>query len=124
MTDHPYASDPPAGTRITVELWAGVLLAPLAWLGHLLASYAVATAACGASPWVLHAITVGMLLVAGAGGLFAWRAGRHLREGADVDADRLARRRFMSAAGASLSAGFAFVIVMQAVPPFLLRPCS
>jgi hypothetical protein len=124
MTEHPYASDPPAGTLITLELWAGVLLAPIAWVGHLMTGYGVATAACGASSMVLHAITVGMLLVAGVGALLAWRAGRHLREGPDIDPDRLDRRRFMSTAGLVLSAGFAFVIVMQAVPPFLLRPCE
>lgn len=124
MTEHRYANDPPAGTQLTLELWAGILLAPLAWASHLVASYAVATVACDRSPAVLHAITASMLLLAGAGFLLAWRAGRHLREGLEIDPERLARRRFMSAAGASLSAGFAFVIVMQAVPPFLLRPCE
>ena len=124
MTEHGYATNPPAGTRITLELWAGVLLAPLAWVGHLSGSYAVATVACGSSPLVFHAITAAMLLLAGAGFLLAWRVGRHLRDGPEADPERLARRRFMSAAGASLSAGFAFVIVMQSMPPFLLRPCE
>jgi hypothetical protein len=124
MAEHVFATDPPAGTRITLALWTGVLLAPTAWVAHLLGSYAVATVGCEAPSFALHAITLASLGAAILGGVIAWRTSQHLQEGPDVDPDRLGRRRFMGWGGVALSALFIFVIAVEAVPSFLLRPCE
>lgn len=110
-------------------LWAGVLIAPAAWAFNLQANYTLATFACeGRWPLLIHAISVVSLAVALAGMWIAWGSWRNAGgAGADTGEheprDRVARSRFMAAAGFVLSAFFALVIVAQWIPAFFQDPC-
>ena len=96
-------------------VWLAFLAGPLAWTAHSLISSALVPVACHATgSWLLHGVTLGAELVALAGlGLgvrsytSAPRAGRHFLAIASILTDSL----------------FAFVILVEGIPNFLLSPC-
>jgi hypothetical protein len=113
--------------RGLAELWAGVVLAPLAWSAHLSISYFLAGVVCG-SPWNLALLAVSVLLagVALIGAWFAWRnytaTGREWPRG-DRDGV-LIRSRFLAVGGLLLTALSVLLIVVQTIPMLVLNPCS
>jgi hypothetical protein len=57
-----------------LSLWAGVLLAPMAFLSGLQANYTLTQKLCpGGRMSLLHVATLLFLLITGAGILIAWR---------------------------------------------------
>jgi hypothetical protein len=107
------------------SLWAGVLVAPVAWALHLLIAYALSNTAC-ATPgtWVLAAVTGGAFAASLGGGYVAWRMRSSLPHEPEEASDSLGRARFMANGGLILSALFAGAIAAQAIPLALLRPCE
>lgn len=112
--------------RGLAELWAGVVLAPLAWSAHLLTSYVLAGVACGGS-WNA-ALLAGSAVLAGValtGAWFAWRnytaTGREWPRG-DLDGV-LIRSRLLAVGGLLLTAISLLLIVVQTIPMLVLKPC-
>jgi cytochrome c biogenesis factor len=104
----------------------GVLLAPIAMLAGMEASFALTPAACEsgrtAAIHIVHGITLLLTLVGGAIALHEWRlAGVH--EPGDGGSP-LTRARFLGLVGVSLAAIFALVVLAQWLPSFFLLPCQ
>ena len=107
-------------------LWAGLLLAPAAFLLNLEVAYALVPTACSTGTRLLvHVVHVGCLLLAGGGALIAWRSWRSTGETWPGGAGgKLSRSRFMAGVGLLLSLFIVMVIVAQWVPSFVLNPCQ
>jgi hypothetical protein len=110
--------------RGLLSLWAGVLLAPLAFLLNLQVTYMLVALECdNATPW-LHASSLLMLLLALGGGWLAWRDWRRTGGGRPGDGGGVVpRSRFLAVMGLMTSALFALIILMQWVAVLLLQPC-
>jgi hypothetical protein len=115
----------PEARRIAA-LWAGLLLAPAAFLLNLEVSYAVVTRACfEAGTGLIYLVQLVCLGVALLGAAVAWRVWR--AEGAGwpgQEGGTAGRSRFMAGLGLMLSGLFTLVILAQGIPGFLLSPCQ
>jgi hypothetical protein len=115
----------PEARRIAA-LWAGLLLAPLAFLLSLEVSYAAVTRACfDTGRGLIHLVQLGCLALAVVGGLVAWRTWR--AEGSawpGQEGGAPGRTRFMAGLGLLTSALFVLVILAQGIPGFVLSPCQ
>ena len=131
------AHRPPRLTRLPA-LWFGLAAGPLAWAGHLMASYLLDEGTCKLGyrqstvlgipthKAVLGSFTVAggiVTLAAGVVGFLAWRA-----TGAGHDPDELGppvgRIQFMGLGGALVSAMFLVLILTEGVVNLvLLRVC-
>jgi hypothetical protein len=107
-------------------LWAGLLLAPAAFLLNLEVAYALVPTACSTGTRLLvHVVHLVCLLLAAAGDLIAWRSWRSTGETWPGGAGgRLSRSRFMAGVGLLLSLFIVMVIVAQWIPSFVLNPCQ
>ena len=107
-------------------LWAGLLLAPTAFLLNLEVAYALVPTACSSQNRLLvHLVHVVCLVMAAAGGFIAlrsWRAGGETWPG--EHGGPVGRSRFMAGLGLLLSAFILLVIVAQWIPSFVLNPCQ
>jgi hypothetical protein len=112
--------------RRTRALAAGLFLAPFAWASQLLINYSLTPTACAESrEWLLHLVSLGMLLVALIGALIARGAWTRLTSGSTVHGDaREAGRRFLALAGLGLSLFVALVIVALDIPTWWLSACQ
>jgi TRAP-type C4-dicarboxylate transport system permease small subunit len=107
-------------------LWAGLLLAPAAFLTNLELGYLFVYASCPAgSALSVHVVHAVCLLVALAGAAIAWQAWQTVG-GAwpDQEGGKEGRTRFMAGLGLYTSLGFALTIVAQWIPTFALHPCQ
>ncbi len=107
-------------------LWAGLLLAPAAFLLNLEVAYALVPTACSTGTRLLmHIVHLVCLFLAAAGALTAWRSWRLTGEIWPGGAGgRLSRSRFMAGVGLLLSLFIVMVIVAQWIPSFVLSPCQ
>jgi hypothetical protein len=106
--------------RVLIEAWATVLLAPIAWATALGGLYSLTDETCaqgGRLP--MDALAAACLVLTIIPAPIAWIRGRHTP--ADSNAGERARFLFNTAVG--LSALFALVTLMTAIPIFLLDPC-
>jgi hypothetical protein len=112
--------------RDLLALWTGLLLPPFAWFLHQQLSYMLVLWACASGrQFVLHLVTVAMLLLAGAGGFIAWRNWQRTGRGWSDEAGGMRpRSRFMAVAGLLSSGMFVLVILAQEIPSFLLNACA
>lgn len=113
------------------KLWAGLLLAPLAFSLEVLASYSIGSELCSAGrmplPW-LAGLLVAMTVLAAVGGAIAWSNWRKTRGEAPGDihasADRGdGRTRFMSLFALIWSALFLLGVAVQALVLLWFGPC-
>ena len=115
-----------ARERGLLWLWAGVLVAPLAFLFNLQVNYTLTQEICYAG-WrkaLLHIMTLFFLLLTTSGGLIAWRNwGRAGRKWPDESEDKRVRNRFLAAVGLMFSALCFLIIVAQWIPQFIFDPC-
>src|SRR5690349_11038949 len=107
-------------------LWAGLLLAPTAFLLNLEVAYGMVPVACSHQnrllPHLVHAIC---FLLAATGGFFAlrsWRSSGEIWPG--DEGGPVGRTRFMAGLGLLLSIMFMLVILAQWIPSFVLSPCQ
>jgi hypothetical protein len=106
--------------RALIEAWISVLLAPVAWAVALGGLYSLTDETCargGRLP--MDAIALVCLVVTLVPAPLAWLRGRHTPD--DSSAGERARFLFHTAIG--LSALFALVTLLTAIPIFLLDPC-
>jgi hypothetical protein len=119
------------------RLWAGVLLAPTAWMLFEFVGYYVDARGCEfgvegiplagtAHPAVAHVIMAVVALVAAVVGLFVsignWRA--VASNGERAHWAEWGRARFMAYGGIILSVLFIGGIVLFAISPFFIKVCS
>jgi cytochrome c biogenesis factor len=107
-------------------LWAGLLLAPTAFLLNLELAYAVVPHACSSQNRLpVHLVHLVCLVIALVGGAFALRSWRYCGETwPGEEGGPVSRSRFMAGLGLLLSVLFALVIVAQWIPSFVLNPCQ
>ncbi len=108
-----------------LPLWTGILAGPFAFAINLTATYALVKWTCHADrESVLHLVSlVALLMVVGAGWL-SWLALRHSPAALETDEGTPeARARFMALLGLASSAFFAFAIVANAYPQWVLDAC-
>jgi hypothetical protein len=124
MTVDPRTDIPDA--RLLRALWAGLLLAPAAFLLNLEIAYALVPTACSSRNLLLmHAVHFVCLLLAGLGGLLAWRCWSGAGEAWPGDAGgAISRTQFMAGLGVLTSGLFVLVILAQWIPSFVLSPCQ
>lgn len=112
--------------RHILDLWVGLLLAPIAFLIDLEVAYALVPPACSSrNALPVHLVHLACLLLALYGLSTAWRSWK--LTGATwpgQQGDPLSRSRFMAAIGLLVSAMFALVIVAIWIPSFILDPCQ
>jgi hypothetical protein len=108
-------------------LWAGLLLAPTAFLLNLEVAYAMVPTACASQNRLLvHLVHAVCLIIAATGGFFAlrsWRAYGETWPGGE-EGGPIARSRFMAGLGLLLSTFIVLVILAQWIPSFVLDPCQ
>jgi hypothetical protein len=112
--------------RFIRALWIGLLLPPVVVLADIEIAYALVPAACSSrNALALHLVHGIALLLVLAGGLTAWRNWRVVgREWPDSEGGPLARSRFLSGVGVSLSALCVLVILACWSAVLLLDPCQ
>ena len=121
--------DPPVRSS---RLWAGVLIAPLAWgaaelLGYVLASRACQRGALGAgyAGVTQDVLAVVLGVVAAVGLAIAIGNWRRVREPPGLDrSGTWGRTHFMALGGTVASTLFVLGIVLFTLPPLLLNPCE
>ncbi len=107
------------------QLWAGVLLGPIAWALDEGLSYALEQRSCSTGHvYVLHAISIVCFLLALSGAAISRHQLSTVGAGSEEGGTVLDRSWWMARLGIALGLGFALVIVALAVPKFLLNPCS
>ena len=119
------APDVPAHGR-SLSLWAGVLGAPAAWGLQLQVGYALVPWVCRTHHyWVLHAVTLGFVLLAALGGWLSYRDWQAAGRGSpdETDGGATARTRFLGALGMVTCGLFALLIIAQGVASFFLDAC-
>jgi hypothetical protein len=106
-------------------LWIGMLAGPTAWALDLTISYALVQWTCGhRSPFVLHLITLGALLVTAGGAAASWTALQRTPPDALDDGPRpFDRGRFMAIVGLLISALFALMMIANDLPRWVLDAC-
>ena len=109
-----------------VSSWAGLLIAPFAFLLNLQVSYMLVPFVCATGRvFCLHIAAGGSLLLAALGLFISWRnwqkAGRewHSEAGSVT-----ARSRFMAVMGLLMSALFCLAILAQWIANFIIGPCQ
>jgi hypothetical protein len=120
------AQEESASQGSLLSLWAGVLLAPLAFLSALQANYTLTQKLCpGGRMSLLHLATLLFLLITATGILIAWRNWQRAGKGVpDESEERQSWERFMGVVGMLISALSFLLIVAQLIPQFFFNPCQ
>ena len=107
-------------------LWAGVLVAPMAFLSHMQVNYTLTQKLCpGGRTVLLHLVTLLFLLVTAGCVLIAWRSWQRAGKGLpDESDDKQTRNRFLAVVGMMISALSFLIIVAQWIPQFVFNPCQ
>ncbi len=122
-----------AGARATTELksdatlgelWAGVLVGPLAALMQLEVNYALVLWACShRSTWPLHLVSILALLLTIAAGLLPLRLWQRLAVAEDGPGPQ-GRAKLMAVVGLLISIMMSLVIIAQWLAVFIHDPCE
>ena len=98
-----------------LPLWFAAFAGPTAWTLHSLLSVALVPVACAATGgWLLNAVTLLAEALALAGVVVAVLG---------YAASRRPGRHFVAGTSIVIDAFFAFVILVEGVPVFVLNPC-
>lgn len=102
--------------------WFGLLTAPTAWLVQFELNYAlVRWVGLKQSYWPLHLVSFVFLLIAIGAFVLSWRNLNVAKEGGGGDDHANMRGKFMATMGMMVSALFALLIIVQAVPTFVFK---
>jgi len=106
--------------RALIEAWTLVLLAPVAWATALGGLYSLTDETCShASRIPMGTLALACLILTLIPAPVAWLRGRHL----PPDSSAAERARFLFHTAAGLSALFALVTCLTAIPVLMLDPC-
>jgi hypothetical protein len=107
-------------------LWAGVLVAPMAFLSHMQVNYTLTQRLCpGGRTVILHMVTLLFLLITAGCILIAWRSWQRAGKGLpDESDDQQTRNRFLAIVGMMISTLSFLIIVAQWIPQFVFNPCQ
>jgi hypothetical protein len=107
-------------------LWAGVLVAPVAFLFNLQVNYTLTQKLCpGGRSLILHLTTLCFLLLAAGGGFIAWRNWARAGRGwPDESEDNTVRNRFLAIIGLMISLLCSLIIIALWIPQFIFDPCQ
>jgi hypothetical protein len=113
-------------TRRDLLLWTVVLAPPIIWLLSFEAVFALAPWACTfQTKLALYLVSLCAFLIEAGSGALAWRQWKKSgREWATHAGRPLYRGRFMAIGGLVFSAGFATIVVAQAIPALVLGACE
>ncbi len=116
--DRPYPPSMHVGQR-GAALAYGIFAPPIAWLLHLVASYAIVEPMCGMShAWLVHtAMTAVALLIAIPGGVLAYRS-MHTEEGSG------ARSRLLPTIALANSVLFSLIMILSWTAALVVPPCT
>ena len=112
------------------RLWAGILLAPLAWsvtelTGYYLSSRECAAGASGRAGITQDLLAIGLGVIAVVGLVIAIANWQRVRETSAIDGPPTeSRAHFMALVGVVASTLFVVGIVFFALPPFLINVCA
>jgi hypothetical protein len=108
-----------------VLLWTAMLGGPVAWALHFQISYALVKWACSREQ---RYVLVATALVAAAAALsaawLAWRCRTMSRDASEAGGSEIDRSYFMANVALGLDLLLALLIILSAVPPFVLSPCE
>jgi hypothetical protein len=109
-----------------LPLWTGILAGPSAFALNLTATYALVHWTCAADRQsLLHLISVFALVLVLAGSGASWMALQHSPSSLDTEGGSpRARARFMALLGLASSAFFAFAVIANAYPQWVLDACQ
>jgi hypothetical protein len=117
--------NPEAPGQSDMQLIAGVLLGPIAWILDEGLSYSLEQHSCSTGHfYVLHVISLVSLIIALCGAWIAWRQLSVVGKGSENGGSIRDRSWWLATFGIALSIAFSVVIVALAVPKLLLSPCS
>ena len=103
----------------------GFMLAPTAWTLNELVGYALVKPVCGnGHKLLLTSLSAGMLVVALAGAWIGWSSLVQLRGAVSDGGSRFDRSYFFAVVVVGFNLLIAVLIVLAAVPPFMLNPCE
>jgi hypothetical protein len=108
-------------------LWAGVLMAPIAWLIQFEARYALVQWVCARHNRLpLHLLSGFFFLIMMAGGIFCWRFWRREGKTAPQEEGSIPHERnvFLSLLGMLSSSLFALVLIAQTIAQIMVDPCQ
>lgn len=125
MHEHTETREALREPRGIAMLWFAMLAGPAAWSLGLGLDYALVRVACSAGTTLpLHAVTLGSLALAAAGGWVAWRAWARTGRGRPGEGGGpVPRSRLMAVLGMLASALFGLAIVAQWAAKLFLHPC-
>ena len=105
--------------------WLGLAAGPLAWALDQGLSYAMVPWACAAHRHLpLHLVSLVALLLAGAGGVAAWRDWKRRQDVSSESADADGRAHFLALLGMLMCLLFGLVVLMEGVAKFYFDPCQ
>jgi hypothetical protein len=108
-------------------LWAGVLMAPIAWLIQFEARYALVQSVCARqSRLALHLLSGLFFVIMMAGGIFCWRFWSREGKTAPQEEGSIPHERnvFLSLLGMLSSSLFAVVLIAQTIAQVMVDPCQ
>jgi hypothetical protein len=112
-------------TRGLVELWASLLVGPIAALTQLESNYALVLWACNNGQiWPLHLVSFVALLVTVLSGFVAYRNWRQVQQAEEDAEGPIGRGRLMCGIGVLVSSLMSLVILAQWLPTFIYGPCQ
>src|SRR3954467_1453266 len=120
------ASKPQSHARLCCELWAGVLGAPFIWLIQLQTNYALVPWVCAhGKRQVIAFSSLFFACLATVAGIFALRGYRSQEKQrvSSIQSGQFEIINFMARVGLLVSALFILLIILQAVPLFIIDPC-
>ena len=102
--------------------WFGLLLAPVAWLVQFEINYAlVRWVGLHQTYWPLYLVSFVFLSISIGGFALSWRNLQIAKQGGVGDDQANMRGRFMATIGMMVSALFSLLIIVQAIPNFVLK---
>lgn len=118
----------PSGSGETgrLALWLAAASGTVAWVVHLVGSYALVPVACATgAAWILHAVTIVTLIPTVYGAWYCFQTWKRFRDkvGPGPGGRRADYEQYMGRTGALLNGFYVFVIALEGLPVAFIDPC-